>query len=282
MNPNFHTNQLKDDFIEVMRRSPSSETMAAYDKAIYEQTEQEFCLFQWDYIWYFPVKYAKEIISLGGGGGMIYLSFSLVFEEAEIDMGWALAFISFGLLFSWLLWGALAATYHHYRLSDKAIAIYEHKNLSEQRFSILRGIAWIGVGVCLFAVIEVGFAAFVGAGGAALLAFTMTGVKRDDEVYWIIPYDSILYIQKVKQDNKLSICCRMPTFYFQSEDLRVAEKVVSHSLWCDKVPADTVLEFLKQHIHAEVEIIETEKTKDRINLYQKAKESDITLREVSL
>ncbi len=84
MNPNFHTNQLKDDFIEALKKQPDIEMFRAYKKEVYKQVIEKDCLFQWDYIWYFPVKYAKEIISLGGGGGMIYLSFSLVFEEAEI------------------------------------------------------------------------------------------------------------------------------------------------------------------------------------------------------
>ncbi|WIH25492.1 hypothetical protein [Photobacterium damselae] len=49
--------------------------------------------------------------------------------------------------------------------------------IPEIAYIIVRRSAWVGCGICLFAVIFIGPIAFVGAGGAALLSFQMTNFR---------------------------------------------------------------------------------------------------------
>ncbi len=282
MNPNFHTNQLKDDFIEAIRARPGWGTERSYKKAIYEQTTADNCLLQWRYIFYMPFKYCKEIVSLGGGGYILYSFFYPPYELRSLLMGGIGAF-----LWAWLLWGALSEAHLNYRFNEQHIAFYRHNNISEWRFVLLRWLAWGGVVVCLVAAVQLGPMAFVGAGGAALLAFKMVGVRRNDECYEIIPYDSILFIELIHDSDEIEVCYKCQTFGYLTEDKEselqgLKEVVDTVGIYCKPSTINEVLSFIKQHIHAEVEIIETEKTEDGINLYQKARESDITLRKVPL
>ncbi len=285
MNPNFHTNQLKDDFIEAIRARPGWDTERSYKKAIYEQTTADNCLLQWRYIFYMPFKYCKEIVSLGAGAGILYVSIPLAFEASDIQ--WALMAGGLALLLAWLLWGALSEAHLNYRFNEQHIAFYRHNNISEWRFVLLRWLAWGGVVVCLVAAIQLGPMAFVGAGGSALLAFKMVGVRRNDECYEIIPYDSILYMELIHDANLIRVCYKCQTFGYLTEDkesdLQGPKEIVDLTrINCEQLSADEVLSFIKQYVHDEVEISEAEDEKSMTSLIQKATEAGVTLRKVPL
>ncbi len=281
MNPNFHTNQLKDDFIEVMRESPCIETLDAYNKGIYEQTTEAPDLLKWDLIHYFPTKYTKEVISLGGGGYVGYLLLTYSYNVISL-----LVSIMLGLLCAWLLWWLLSERCFHYRFNNKHIAIHRYRNLLKHHFLILRGIAWVGVGACLIAFFEIGLVAFVGAGGAALLAFKAVNIKRDDELYYVIPYDSILFIELIRDSNQIEVCYKCQSFGYLSEgelaQQAVKEEMFLVDIYCEKLSTDEVLNFIKHYLHDGVEIFETATKKEKVNIYRKALDSDVTLREIPL
>ena len=100
--------------------------------------------------------------------------------------------IFFLLGFSWLslvpiVVGSFLTPWFRYLVnSDKryyyAINKYGMYSTSEQiipeiAYTIVRRSAWVGCAICVFAAIFIGPMAFVGAGGAALMSFTMTNFR---------------------------------------------------------------------------------------------------------
>ncbi|MGL6313488.1 hypothetical protein [Vibrio sp. WXL103] len=80
---------------------------------------------------------------------------------------------------------------HHYKyeLTREGIRVTDEERVPEIVFTIIRGLAWFGVIACLIAVVVVGPMAFVGAGTAALGAFSFTGFKKKPYHYELYFYN---------------------------------------------------------------------------------------------
>ncbi|SKC31708.1 hypothetical protein CZ809_01215 [Photobacterium piscicola] len=63
---------------------------------------------------------------------------------------------------------------HYYAINQYGMYSTSEQIIPEIAYTIVRRSAWVGCAICVFAAIFIGPMAFVGAGGAALMSFTMT------------------------------------------------------------------------------------------------------------
>ncbi|MGF1827603.1 hypothetical protein L4D04_00130 [Photobacterium angustum] len=82
------------------------------------------------------------------------------------------------------LWGAPWIRYlikadkrYYYAINQYGIYLTEEDIIPEIAYTIVRRSAWVGCAICIFAAIFIGPMAFVGAGGAALMSFSMTNFR---------------------------------------------------------------------------------------------------------
>lgn len=68
---------------------------------------------------------------------------------------------------------------YHYRLTTEGVIVTYQDAIPEVAYTIVRGLAWFGVVVCVLAVALLGPLALVGAGGMALLAVFFTDFKSE-------------------------------------------------------------------------------------------------------
>ncbi|NAW88345.1 hypothetical protein [Photobacterium halotolerans] len=69
------------------------------------------------------------------------------------------------------------------QITPKGIIIQKTERVPEIFYKATRGMAYIGILVCVIAALMVGALAFVGAGAFALMSFKMTGFHKQPEVY---------------------------------------------------------------------------------------------------
>ncbi|QUJ69767.1 hypothetical protein KDD30_23925 (plasmid) [Photobacterium sp. GJ3] len=111
------------------------------------------------------------------GGVLMIAIFALLFGDS---WGWYLAFAMMALIMG-------SASYFLYQcterqtgqLTQNGIMISTVEVVPEAFYAATRYAAYVGIVVCLLAVIFVGPLAFVGAGAGALMAFKMTGFNND-------------------------------------------------------------------------------------------------------
>ncbi|PST99826.1 hypothetical protein [Photobacterium iliopiscarium] len=66
---------------------------------------------------------------------------------------------------------------HYYAINKYGMYSTSEQIIPEIAYTIVRRSAWVGCAICVFAAIFIGPIAFVGAGGAALMSFTMTNFR---------------------------------------------------------------------------------------------------------
>ncbi|PST99829.1 hypothetical protein [Photobacterium iliopiscarium] len=66
---------------------------------------------------------------------------------------------------------------HYYVINQYGMYSTSEQIIPEIAYTIVRRSAWVGCAICVFAAIFIGPIAFVGAGGAALMSFTMTNFR---------------------------------------------------------------------------------------------------------
>ena len=66
---------------------------------------------------------------------------------------------------------------HYYAINQYGMYSTSEQIIPEIAYTIVRRSAWVGCAICVFAAIFIGPMAFVGAGGAALMSFTMTNFR---------------------------------------------------------------------------------------------------------
>ena len=98
--------------------------------------------------------------------------------------------------FTRYLW--MANKIYHYQLTPIGVRYTTQDNIPDLAFIIVRIIAWFGVAVCLFSVVFVGPLALVGAGGMALLSFSLTkfSKKIDHDFFYFVDNYQINILRK--------------------------------------------------------------------------------------
>jgi len=100
----------------------------------------------------------------------------MVLSDDNPSMGlvYTLLILGIGLL-GFFRYLALADKNATFKITPLGIIHTEKDCIPDIAYTIMRGIAWLGVALCIFAVFYVGPMAFVGAGASALMAFKFTG-----------------------------------------------------------------------------------------------------------
>ncbi|MGU5817261.1 hypothetical protein ACV1EC_20425 [Aeromonas hydrophila] len=68
---------------------------------------------------------------------------------------------------------------YHYRLTTEGLIVTYQEAIPEMAYTIVRGLAWLAMAICVMAVSVLGPLALVGAGGMALFAIFFTDFKRE-------------------------------------------------------------------------------------------------------
>ena len=111
----------------------------------------------------------------------IMMSIGIWLVYSDDDSGWAPIIMgAIVAAFTRYLW--LADKNYHYRLTTEGLIVTYHDAIPEVAYTIVRGLAWLGVVVCVMAMAVLGPLALVGAGGMALFAVFFTGFKKEEIV----------------------------------------------------------------------------------------------------
>lgn len=137
------------------------------------------------------------------GGGMVWYGSS---------NGW-IFFIVGMIMLPYLRYMVMADKEYHYRLTTEGVIVTSYDAIPDMAYTIVRGLAWLGVVVCVMAVAILGPLALAGAGGMALLAIFFTGFKKDVNVQYIKFSKSEAYVIKVVEKKHL---IRFETVPFES------------------------------------------------------------------
>lgn len=131
------------------------------------------------------------------------------------------------------LW--MANKNYHYQLTPVGVRYTTQDDIPEIAFTIARSIAWFGVIVCIFAFFIIGPMAFAGAGGMALLSFSLTGFSSKINQCYISFTEN--YEIKIFRDGNV--------FSLQSEPFKILEYGEVH---CENGKLNEVLNKFLPHL----------------------------------
>lgn len=118
-------------------------------------------------------------------GILILIGAWLASGDDMISLGWGFIVMGGGvaLYFRYLV---MADKDYHYRLtSEGLIAIYQDA-IPDVAYKMVRGLAWLGVLVCVMAVAVLGPLSLVGAGGMAIFAIFFTDFKKEEHIEYTL------------------------------------------------------------------------------------------------
>ncbi|WP_447833820.1 hypothetical protein [Aeromonas veronii] len=92
---------------------------------------------------------------------------------------------------------------YHYRLTTEGVIVTYQDAIPEAAYTIVRGLAWFGVVVCVLAVALLGPLALVGAGGMALFAIFFTGFQKEVTTLYLGFNKNCTYVCKVVKKKSL-------------------------------------------------------------------------------
>ncbi len=109
-----------------------------------------------------------------------------------------------------------------YNLTSMGIHYTEQDMIPEIAYKIARGLAWVGIAVCIIAVVVLGPLAFVGAGAFALMSFGMTNFHSTIQKHEVFFSEKPILFNFVKDttiridSNTASNYCCSRDFFFSS------------------------------------------------------------------
>ncbi|TMX41317.1 hypothetical protein, partial [Vibrio sp. Hep-1b-8] len=155
----------------------------------------------------------------------IFVFFWFILEDFTVDtpMFWV-AFVLMTMTMMMLMTRYLYLPDKHrcYHLTAQGIRYTEQDMIPEVAYKIVRGFAWVGIAVCVIAVLLLGPLALVGAGAFALMSFGMTNFQPTVLKHEIFFSDSPILFNVVKDTmfridshTATEYCCRRD-FYCSS------------------------------------------------------------------
>lgn len=167
-------------------------------------------------------------------GIMMFIGIWLVYSDN--DSGWAPIIMgAIVAAFTRYLW--LADKNYHYRLTTEGVIVTYQDAIPEAAYTIVRGLAWLGVVVCVMAVAVLGPLALVGAGGMALFAVFFTDFKSE-----VSEHETMF---RKDWPYTLSISNRKKALRFESTPFKVA---YSDNLYCKSEDFERVIGMIKNQI----------------------------------
>ncbi|MGF1688462.1 hypothetical protein L4C36_17540 [Photobacterium japonica] len=282
MKPNYRNPQLTEQYVEMIKNVPISETAEKYGKAHFDQMESESHVMEWRGFDYLGFKYLRETAGIIGFTFM-YLLGSFLKDGWENlipawDVYYAMSLIS-SLFIGFVFWGGLAGFIYDYRFGDEKIALRWHRDESELSYKIVRGIGWFGVIFCIVMALIFSPMIFVGAGASALLAFRAINMRLEYH-YQIIPYDSILYLQVNEKLGEITVFFKGITLQENDIKLKIFEKVTTADFYFNDRPIDEVIAIINEKVGYDVDVLYTESKKsdknieDSRSIYQKIRDQN--------
>ncbi|WP_330540948.1 hypothetical protein V0242_18260 [Aeromonas hydrophila] len=166
----------------------------------------------------------------------IMMSIGMWLVYSDDDAGWAPIIMgAIVAAFTRYLW--LADKNYHYRLTTEGVIVTYQDAIPEAAYTIVRGLAWLGVVVCVMAVAVLGPLALVGAGGMALFAVFFTNFKSE-----VSEHETMF---RRDWPYTLSISNRKKALRFESTPFKVA---YSDNLYCKEEDFERVIEMIKNQI----------------------------------
>ncbi|PNO55729.1 hypothetical protein MC64_009700 [Aeromonas caviae] len=173
------------------------------------------------------------IISIPVG---IMMSIGIWLVYSDDDAGWApIVMGAIVAAFARYLW--LADKNYHYRLTTEGIIVTYQDVIPEVAYTIVRGLAWLAIAICVMAVSVLGPLALVGAGGMALLAIFFTDFKSE-----VTEHETMF---KKDWDYTLIISNKKKALRFESTPFKIS---YSDNLYCKSEDFEKVVGLIKEQI----------------------------------
>ncbi|MDM5066322.1 hypothetical protein [Aeromonas salmonicida] len=128
--------------------------------------------------------------------------------------GWVFIIVG-AIMFPYLRYLVMADKHYHYRLTTEGLITTYHDAIPEVAYTIVRGLAWLGVVVCVIAVAVLGPLALVGAGGMALFAIFFTNFEKKISVEYTVFNKDQEYVVKVVKNRGLIRFDIIPFSWFE-------------------------------------------------------------------
>lgn len=159
------------------------------------------------------------------------------------DNDWTFVYMMVGMsivMTLYLRYLVMADKNYHYRMTTEGLIVTYHDAIPEVAYTIVRGLAWFGVVVCVVAVAILGPLALVGAGGMALFAVFFTDFKGE------VCEEFTLFNKKLP--HVFTISKKHRALRFESVPFKSA---FSRTLYCRVEDIDVILNLIKSHIFIE-------------------------------
>lgn len=166
----------------------------------------------------------------------IMMSIGIWLVYSDDDAGWAPIIMgAIVAAFTRYLW--LADKNYHYRLTTEGVIVTYQDAIPEAAYTIVRGLAWLAMAICVMAVSVLGPLALVGAGGMALYAIFFTDFKRE-----VSEHETMF---KKDWDYTLIISNRKKALRFESTSFKISH---SDNLYCKSEDFEKVVGLIKEQI----------------------------------
>ncbi|MFQ2266032.1 hypothetical protein ACK321_08130 [Aeromonas hydrophila] len=156
------------------------------------------------------------------------------------DNDWTFVYMMVGMsivMTLYLRYLVMADKNYHYRMTTEGLIVTYHDAIPEVAYTIVRGLAWFGVVVCVMAVAVLGPLALVGAGGMALFAVFFTDFKSE------VCEEFTLFNKK--WPHVFTISKKHRALRFESVPFKSA---FSRTLYCRVEDIEVILNLIKSHI----------------------------------
>ncbi|WP_146156704.1 hypothetical protein [Photobacterium swingsii] len=285
MKPNFYTNQLTDDYIETVKANQDIDAVYQLLGTQFNSAESNNSIVNWEATYPGPSSYIRECIAIGtfiiGYCVLGFLKPDGANLIPSLDFEYFLS-ITTSLIMAYATWSAFSGFIYYYRFNENCIAVKRYKNEPEINYKIARITGWVCSIICIVLALFFGPMIFIGAGGFALASFAMTGMKRKP-YYQIAPYNSILYIQKIKKESEISLIIKKQVFREDNNNIYVYEMISSVSLYLyDHEKMDEVINLINKKVGYDVEYFESEDDESSVNLQKKSRELGTPLNRVTI
>ncbi|MFM5718911.1 hypothetical protein [Aeromonas caviae] len=166
----------------------------------------------------------------------IMMSIGIWLVYSDDDAGWAPIIMgAIVAAFTRYLW--LADKNYHYRLTTEGVIVTYQDAIPEAAYTIVRGLAWLAMAICVMAVSVLGPLALVGAGGMALLAIFFTDFKREVSEHETMFKKDWIYTLFISNKKK--------AVRFESTPFKISH---SDNLYCKSEDFEKIVELIKGQI----------------------------------
>jgi hypothetical protein len=162
----------------------------------------------------------------------------------ESSNGWVFIIVG-AIMLPYLRYLVMADKDYHYRLTTEGVVVTYQDAIPEVAYTIVRGLAWLAMAICVMAVSVLGPLALVGAGGMALLAIFFTDFKREVSEHETMFKKDWIYTLFISNKKK--------AVRFESTPFKISH---SDNLYCKSEDFEKIVELIKGQIRcAEIKYI---------------------------